>query len=144
MTNDLTLAQKVAEIYEWLDGELEKNKTFLGQCSACGRCCDFESFDHLLFVASPELVFLKYKLGPENLKKMPGTICPYNRDGKCAIYPFRFSGCRIFFCKGNRDFQNELSELTNRKLKNLCEQYNVPYFYSDLKTALNTTLNKLT
>jgi len=143
MTNDLSIAEKVAEIYEWLDSEIEKNKALLGQCSACGRCCDFENFDHLLFVTSPELVFLKQKIKDEKIKTMQNSRCPYNEQGKCTIYPFRFSGCRIFFCKGNRDFQNELSELTNQKFKKLCEQHNQPYSYCDLKTALNTTLQKL-
>ncbi len=144
MTDDSLLAEKVAEIYEWLDLEIEKNKALLGQCSMCGRCCDFEGFDHLLFVTRAELVFLKQNLKNKKIKTMQTGRCPYNEQGKCTIYPLRFSGCRIFYCKGNRDFQNEISELTIRKLKNLCEQYNVPYFYSDLKTSLNTTLNKLT
>lgn len=138
MTNDLLIAEKVAEIYEWLDSEIEKNKALLTECSACGRCCDFENFDHFLFVANPELIFLKQNLKNEKIKTMQTGRCPYNERGKCTIYLFRFSGCRIFFCNGNRDFQNELSELTNRKFKNLCEQHNLPYSYCDLKTALNT------
>jgi Fe-S-cluster containining protein len=140
MTNDLLIAEKVAEIYQWLDSEIEKSKALLGDCSACGQCCDFENFDHLLFVTSPELVFLKQKIKDEKIKTMKAGRCPYNKGGKCTIYPFRFAGCRIFFCKGNRDFQNEISELTNHKFKKLCEQHNLPYSYCDLKTALNTTL----
>lgn len=141
MTNDLLIAEKVAEIYEWLDSEIEKNKALLGKCSGCGRCCDFEGFDHLLFVTSPELVFLKQNLKDKKIKTMQASRCPYNEQGKCTIYSFRFSGCRVFYCKGNRDFQNELSESAVAKLKSLCEQFDIHYYYADLKTALNTLTN---
>ena len=141
--SNVLLTQKVNEIYNWLDIQIKRHIPILGDCNACGKCCDFRGFDHLLFVTTPELFFLKQKLGPVNLKDMPGFVCPYNHDGKCSIYPFRFSGCRIFHCTGGRDFQSKISELTIQKLKYLCEQYNIPYFYSDLKTALNTTLHKL-
>ena len=141
MTDDLLLAEKVSEIYEWLDLQIENNKALIGPCSCCGRCCDFESFDHLLFVTSPELVFLKQNLGSEKIKKMLTNKCPYNKQGKCSIHSLRFAACRIFFCKGNADFQSQLSESAVAKLKSLCEQFNIPYYYAGLKTALNTLTN---
>ncbi|GAJ10797.1 unnamed protein product [marine sediment metagenome] len=145
-TNNRLLG-KVAEIYTWLDTKIRDNNKLTGQCKACGKCCDFGSpdqgFDHRLFVTSPELMYLTTgqqaaNLGAENIKSMPTKRCPYNIDGKCTVYEYRFAGCRIFYCNADADFQSELSESALKKLKSLCVEFQIPYRYTDLATALNT------
>jgi len=131
------LIKKVAEVYKWLDLQISNNSNLAGTCCACGKCCDFESFDHKLFVTTPEMIFLKANLHGENLKPMKTGRCPYNINGKCSVYKYRFSGCRIFSCKGDLDFQNELSEKALRKFKAICEQLQIPYRYIDLAIALD-------
>ena len=135
-TNSRLLTQ-VREIYDWLGLQIRSNTEQVGTCQICGRCCDFESFDHRLFVTPPELMYLAANIGIENFKSMPGSRCQYNIDGKCSIYEYRFAGCRIFCCKSSPDFQSKLSESALRKFKNLCEQFQVPYRYIDLPTALS-------
>jgi hypothetical protein len=130
------LLNKVAEIYEWLDEQIHLSDDQGVRCDGCGRCCDFESFDHRLFVTPPELMYLATKLGAENVKPMPSSQCPYNVDGKCAVYEYRFAGCRIFSCKGDADFQSRLSESALKKFKSICIEFNIPYHYTDLATAL--------
>ncbi len=135
------LLQKVAEIYNWLDSQIRQSSHPAGKCDACGKCCDFEAFDHRLFVTPPELVYLTAKLGNRNLKPMTTSRCPYNTDGKCTIYDYRFAACRIFSCKTEPDPQSRLTESTLKKFKSLCTQFQIPYRYSDLPTALNTFPN---
>ena len=130
--------QKVAEIYQWLDSQIRQSAHLAGQCDACGKCCDFEAFDHRLFVTPPELLYLTAKLGNRNLKPMTTSRCPYNLDGKCTIYDYRFAACRIFSCKADTDFQSTLTESTLKKLKSLCTECGIPYRYCDLPAALNT------
>jgi Fe-S-cluster containining protein len=142
MKSNSPVCEKVAEIYNWLDNRIQENN-LEGRCKACGSCCDFEHFGHLLFITTPELVFLRENLEPEKIRKMPANICPYNEKGKCTIYPLRFAGCRIFFCEGDVDFQSELSESVISRFKSLCTEFDIPYIYSDLRTALNATLPKL-
>jgi hypothetical protein len=132
------LIKKVAEIYDWLDSQIESHRNLAGSCKACGKCCDFENFDHKLFVTSPELIYLSANLHGENLKPMKTSRCPYNVDGRCTIYECRFAGCRIFCCNGDADFQNGLSESAIKKFKSLCDEYQVEYRYSELATALNS------
>lgn len=142
--NDLSkLAERVGQIYDWLDTEIKNNKNLSGDCISCGKCCDFGKFGHLLFVTTPELVFLREKLGQEKIKTMDKAICPYEKNGKCTIYPLRFAGCRIFFCKGDKDFQGRLSESSVSSFKSLCMEFNISYIYCELKTALNVNLLKL-
>ncbi len=142
------LLQKVAEIYNWLDTQIRDNNKLTGQCKACGKCCDFDKFDHHLFVTPPELMYLTTgqqaaNPGAENIKSMPtnrplGGKCPYNIDGKCTVYEYRFAACRIFCCDSDADFQSELSESALKKLKSLCTEFQIPYRYTGLVTALNT------
>jgi hypothetical protein len=140
------LLKKVAEIYDWLDLQINRNKDSSGTCEACGKCCDFDvpapdceqGFDHRLFVTPPELIYLTAKLDTENIKQMPASRCPYNIDGKCSVYEYRFSGCRIFCCGADKDFQSRLSESALEKLKLICTEFQIPYRYTDLATALNS------
>ncbi len=55
----------------------------------------------------------------------------------CTVYEHRFAGCRIFCCKGNKDFQSGLSESALRELKSICEELDIPCRYTDLATSLN-------
>jgi len=108
-------------------------------CKACGQCCDFESFGHRLFLTPPELIYFQVGLTQNNIPLLPMTtgVCPYRNDSKCSVYPWRFAGCRIFHCTGDADLQSRLSEDIIDQMKNLCRQYDLPYRYLDLKTALN-------
>ena len=126
------ICSEVEKIYDWLDSNI---KTSNNQCVACGKCCNFESFDHKLFVTTPELLYFSKNV--KNFKLMLTQSCPYLKDGKCSIQNYRFAGCRIFFCKADKDLQNNFSEQTIEKFKALCDKFNFPYRYVDLMTALN-------
>lgn len=146
------LLRKVAQIYDWLDLQIRENSALAGHCDACGKCCDFkgpapaseQGFDHRLFITTPELIYLAEKLDTKNIKPMITnrgstlltTGCPYNVDGKCTVYKFRFAGCRIFCCKGDAEFQSRLSEWAVKEFKSLCTEFQIPYRYVDLPTAL--------
>lgn len=133
------LLRRVAEIYGWLSSQIRKNSALAGHCDACGRCCNFGKFDHRLFVTTPEMMYLVANVGVENLKLMTDSGCPYQTNDKCTIYKFRFSGCRIFCCKGDAEFQSGLSESAVKKFKKLCTEFQIPYRYADLPTALSGT-----
>jgi hypothetical protein len=132
------LLKRVAEIYDWLDLQIHQSNDLAELCKSCGSCCDFDTFDHCLFVTSPELMYFAASLGAENAKAMPTGRCPYNVGGKCSVYEHRFVGCRIFSCNGDADFQSELSESVLARLKSICTEFHVPYRYLDLATALNS------
>jgi len=134
---DSRLLERVAEVYDWLELEIRRSDNLSGACKCCGDCCDFDAFDHRLFVTSPELTYLAANLGTENIKAMPSGRCPYNIDGKCGVHEHRFAGCRIFCCSGDAAFQSELSEVVLARLKTICTEFRIPYRYVDLATALN-------
>jgi len=135
---DAPVVKKVAAIYDWLAGQLRLHGELAGACESCGRCCDFDEFDHRLFVTPPELMYLTAHLGRANIKPMPAGRCPFNVAGKCDIHEHRFAGCRIFCCTGDSDFQSELSESVLKRLKLLCAEFRISYHYTDLAAALNS------
>jgi hypothetical protein len=130
------IVKKVSDIYEWLDSQVLEAGRLGGRCDACGRCCDFAMFGHRLFVSSPEMLhFTASHAG--DLRAIIDGICPYNVDGKCLTYSTRFAGCRIFCCGGDADLQSMLTEAALEKFKGLCLEYEMPYRYTDLASALN-------
>jgi Fe-S-cluster containining protein len=134
-------AEKVAQIYRWIDEQVAKMTAGVDQpCVGCGQCCDFVRYGHRLFVTTPEMIYLAHNLKPDPVRRMPGDACPYMENDKCTIHPHRFSGCRIFFC--NPDVSEEkqalLSEAAVRKFKRICDEHRIPYRYTDLKAALNS------
>jgi hypothetical protein len=130
--------EKVAGIYAWLDEQVGRYRDLAGSCTACGNCCDFDAFDHRLFITLPELMYLAAHLDPEKIKPMLGSRCSYNKDGKCEVYEHRFAACRIFCCHADSDFQSTLSETCLEKFKSLCMEFEIPYSYTDLAEALNS------
>ena len=128
------LLHEVAEIYVWLDSQIDENLS--GKCNTCGQCCDFVAFNHRLYVTAPEIMYLTANLNVDTLEPMVTGRCPYNMEGKCSVYEYRFSGCRIFNCKANPNVQSDLSEMALKKLKSICIKYRIPYRYMDLASAL--------
>jgi Fe-S-cluster containining protein len=128
----LLICDEVKQIYDWLDASIGNIGV---QCKACGKCCDFKSFGHRLYITTPEL--LCFKTNIKDLKQMTTDVCPYMQNGKCTAREFRFAGCRIFFCKANSELLSELGEQAVEKFKKLCDKYSLQYRYTDLKTALN-------
>jgi len=137
MTHNAKLLTKVAKVYRWLDLQIKSDPNLAGKCQMCGKCCDFDQFDHRLFITPPEILYFNANLPAEKQKPMTTGRCPYNIDTRCMVYQYRFAGCRIFCCKADPDFQSSLSESALNKFKSLCCEFQIPYRYTDLPTALN-------
>jgi Fe-S-cluster containining protein len=140
MSANLQIAARVSDIYSWIEDQLLANKAISGNCLACGKCCDFEHFGHRLYVTTPEMTYFVEKLGSAHIKQIEGGRCCYQVDGKCSVHAYRFSGCRIFCCKGGSDFQSELTESALKKFKALCDELQIPYRYVELPVALKDFL----
>ncbi len=132
----LAIVDAVGRLYCQLEASLSSSPM---PCKACGQCCDFESFGHRLFLTPPERIYFQVGLTQNNIPLLPMTtgVCPYRKDSKCSVYPWRFAGCRIFNCTGDAELQSQLSEQLIDQMKILCQQQNISYRYLDLKTALN-------
>jgi len=131
---------QVGDIYKWLDDQRIGRGPTAGVCEVCGKCCDFKTYGHRLYVATPEMVYFADKLGSRDFRQMTTGRCPYQFDGKCTVYPYRFAGCRIFCCKGEAGFQSDLTEAAVKKFRAICEKFQIPYRYIELVEALKDVL----
>jgi Fe-S-cluster containining protein len=60
-------------------------------------------------------------------------------DGLCSVHPIRPFGCRIFFCDPTAgDWQQQQYELFHAELKQLHDQFEIPYLYLEWRTALRS------
>ena len=132
------ILERVERVYQWLDGQLRQAEGLAGTCEGCGKCCDFEAFDHRLFVTPPELMYLAANLGGEKPRAMTTGRCPYNIGGKCMVYDYRFAGCRVFCCKGDKDLQSRLSKFVLTEFRAICNEFNIRYRYTDLPASLKS------
>lgn len=132
-----SLRHRVAAIYRQIDARIADMPA--AECRACGACCDFQNFGHRLFLTPPELIYFDADSNGLFLPMSDG-VCPYQKDGRCAVYPRRFAACRIFFCRANTSRQQELSEYVLRQLKEVCLDFGLDYRYWDLRCALSINL----
>lgn len=140
MTAKNKIAGAVGEVYGWVDAQLAQ---VADRCGGCGKCCDFETFGHRLFVTSPEMIYFAESVGAERVKAMANGRCPYNVDGRCGVYEHRFTGCRIFSCKDDGELQGVLTEKVLEKLKSICKQFDIAYRYTGLRSALDACVKSV-
>jgi len=91
------LIEEVAAVYEWIDAQLRQHAERAGRCNACGACCDFATYDHRLFVTTPELMYLATGLNAKELKQMSAGRCPYQKgyhELSIALRSFNTDTCR--------------------------------------------------
>ncbi len=141
MTQDRIITE-VADIYRWIDLQVTEHtssQTTGTGCDMCGRCCDFADFDHRLYVTTPEMAYFALHAGPNKVRKMDSDVCPYRDKGQCTVHAHRFAGCRIFSCKDAlpAETQGRISEQAITGFRALCDRYDMPYGYDQLRNALN-------
>jgi Fe-S-cluster containining protein len=128
------IEKELQGIYKELDDELAKVSP---GCDACGECCNFDKFDHVLYATMIEVDYIKRNvLVPQ--KHPSKNICPFLADQKCTIRDHRTLGCRVFYC--NPDYQkNQSQEIYNkyyRKIKDLAQTHGLEWRYAPMLELL--------
>ncbi len=64
--------------------------------------------------------------------------CPFQHDGLCTTREGRPVGCRVFFCESaDESWQSELTEWALARLREMHEQFDVAYSYTEWLAALD-------
>ena len=107
---------------------LEKELTQLNPgCDRCGTCCNFDTFEHVLYASSIEVNFITRNLEIPDFN-VADNICPFLKDNQCSIRDFRTLGCRIFYCDHNfKEMLYEMYEKYYHMIKDLSLKYNVQW-----------------
>ena len=127
-------------------------------CWQSGRCCRFASFGHRLYVTGLEIAWFLEQCaatsaqsdirdstsGGHPLPVLGDGVeaCPYQRDNLCTTHAVRPLGCRIFFCQqGTEQWQQELYEAYQARLRRLHDEHGLAYRYMDWLAGLGEIQN---
>ncbi len=153
--------QAVRNIYARLQLEIDHRKPI---CVASGKCCNFDTYGHRLYVTTLELATfaadlkssqnqpessgssaqLRGRLGVSLNVLEPSTSggCPLQQGKLCGVHAIRPFGCRIFFCDPTAtQWQQEQYERFHAELKQLHHQFDVPYHYMEWRGAVYGMMN---
>ncbi len=106
-------------------------------CRACGRCCDFDTYGHRLYLTTLELTLLTAEPPPASAAAATPGRCPYQQGLACTARARRALGCRVFSCDGATDAAEQaLYARFHEQLCHLHAAHGVPYLYVDLPAAV--------
>ena len=86
------LYSELAIVYQRLEKELAQLNP---GCNRCGTCCNFGTFDHVLYTSSMEVAYITQYVEVPDFN-VSDNVCPFLKDNQCSIRDFRTLGCRIF------------------------------------------------
>jgi Fe-S-cluster containining protein len=118
-------------------------------CRACGRCCDFHTAGHRLFVMTAELTLL---VAPASLARaacaplppVEPLKCPFQVKGRCAARGSRPLGCRVYYCaEALASPTDDVYERFHAEFQTLHSRFDLPYFYVELTAGLTIYRNSL-
>lgn len=120
-------------------------------CRACGRCCDFPRYGHVLFAAKVELdvclAWARETLALDRRfvrSRLDAGLCPFWEDGRCAVRPVRPLGCRLYFCSAPRHRVTEtFCETARHRLADLSSRCAVRWWYGPALGYLSGNLPSL-
>ena len=120
------LYSELATLYQ----DLEKELTQLNPgCNTCGTCCNFRTFDHVLYTSSIEVNYITQYVEVPNFN-ISDNVCPFLKDNQCSIRDFRTLGCRIFYCNPHyKEILYDLYEKYHCMIKELSKKYNYQWKY---------------
>lgn len=107
------------------------------QCDASGRCCRFKEYGHTLFISSLEAEVL-LESAPPFEQPVSRDFCPFQVENLCTAREPRPLGCRVYFCDPSyQDTGSGITEKYLRRLKELAEEFDLPWRYAPLHEFLN-------
>jgi len=150
----------VGELYDHLDKQVATRGPV---CWASGRCCQFETFEHRLYVTGLEVAWVLKQV--VDLSDMPIRMhngkrsenilpslhsgvrpdasgsCPFQAGKLCSVHTIRPMGCRVFFCQhGTEQWQHELYEQYLGRLRAMHEAHGLTYCYMEWRSALSEAI----
>lgn len=124
------------DIYEELNSDLGLQNV---NCDACGKCCDFHAFDHVLYASRIEINYILENINTPLPKFQDNKTCPFMIDRHCTVREFRTLGCRVFFCdtEYKKDLTQDIYNKYYRKIQELSIKHNLNWEYKPLNDYLS-------
>ncbi len=134
------LHSELVTLYQDLEKELMQLNP---GCDKCGACCNFRTFDHVLYASSVEVGFITQHVEVPDFD-VTNNCCPFLKDNRCSIRTFRMLGCRIFHCNpAYQAISHDLYEKYHRMMKEISKKYKVQWKYLPFLTQLSEFKSRL-
>lgn len=138
---DVNLYSELGRIYQLLEKELTQLNP---GCNQCGTCCNFSTFDHVLYASSVEVNFIMRNVEVPDFN-VADNVCPFLKDNQCSIRDFRTLGCRVFYCNPHyKEVLNDVYEKYYQKIKDLREKYTIQWRYLPFLNQLTELKSRTT
>jgi Fe-S-cluster containining protein len=113
-------------LYREVDDELRR----LGaSCEACGKCCRFADYGHVLWATNLEMELLRERHGRREAA-FPGA-CAYLDGARCLAREGRALACRTFHCGLPREIVEEVTNRYFERIRELARAAGYPLEYDD-------------
>ena len=123
----------ITEIYKELEAELASINP---GCYACGTCCHFDKFDHILYASTVETNYILENVEAPHFDP-DKNVCPFLANNQCTIREYRTLGCRVFFC--NPDYKEKYQDIYNKyytMIKDLAMRNQTEWHYAPMMKVL--------
>ncbi|KHE92452.1 MAG: hypothetical protein K8F52_01935 [Candidatus Scalindua rubra] len=129
----------IKEIYKKLDAELASINP---GCNACGTCCHFNEFGHVLYASTVETDYIRENVEIPSFDP-DDNVCPFLVNYECSIRDHRALGCRVFFC--NPQYKETLQGIYEKyytMIKDLAIEDKVEWYYAPMMKLLEKKQQK--
>lgn len=102
-----------------------------GECRACGRCCRFREYGHVLYATNYEVLYALRDIRRIDGVRATPDGCPMQQGVLCTARERRLLGCRTFHC--DREKSIPLEDAHNRllmEIRTLAEKTGIPCEYA--------------
>lgn len=138
-----------------ISGELELLYQHIAQevahhqpvCNQSGRCCNFDAWDHRLYVTGLEAAYLcsrlEHQLTLDAITRARADGgCPFQKALLCTVHTIRPIGCRVYFCdQSDEGWQQVLTEHTLAEVRAIHDRHDIPYQYAEWRAMLEMLVN---
>jgi Fe-S-cluster containining protein len=124
----------IKEIYKKLEAELASINP---GCNACGTCCHFDEFGHVLYASTIETDYIRENVEVPSFDP-DKNVCPFLTDNQCTIREHRALGCRVFFCDPqHKETLQGIYEKYYTMIKDLATDNEIEWHYAPMMKLLN-------
>jgi Fe-S-cluster containining protein len=129
----------IKEIYKQLEAELASINP---GCNACGTCCHFDEFGHVLYTSTIETDYIRDNVEIPDFDS-DKNVCPFLVNYECSIREHRALGCRVFFCNPNhKETLQGIYEKYYTMIKDLAIDNEVEWQYAPMLKMLENKQQK--
>jgi len=136
------VSDRLEAIYAMIADQVDARRPV---CTTSGRCCNFESYGHRLYVTGLEAAWCTLRLGKANQDLSTQSVedalarggCPFQAGLLCGAHEIKPVGCRTYYCDTTaQEWQEALTERAHGMVRALHASVGATYRYMEWRAML--------